>query len=91
MYPDCPTPRGQRHVRELSEYVKKGGQGALLFIAALPQIKKFKPNKPADQRLYLLLQKAHAAGVYVKSIGLYYNPEDYYIYSYSTDLEVELV
>jgi sugar fermentation stimulation protein A len=91
LYPDCPSLRGQRHIRELSLHVKKGGRGTLLFMAALPQIKRFKPNKSADHKLCLLLRKAHASGVKVKSIALYYHPENSFIYTYNTDLEVDLL
>jgi sugar fermentation stimulation protein A len=45
MYLDCPSDRGRKHIKELSDYVKVGGEGILLLIAVLPHVKAFKPNK----------------------------------------------
>lgn len=52
MYPDCASERGRKHIKELSSYAKEGGAGILLFIAALPHITVFKPNKRADAKLH---------------------------------------
>jgi len=90
MYPDCPSSRGRKHIKELTDHARKGGRGIILFIAALPEVKAFKPNKPGDQEIYELLQDAYESGVGIKSIGLYYNPEDSFVYLYNPDLEVEL-
>jgi sugar fermentation stimulation protein A len=88
-YPDCPSERGRRHIKELSGYVKEGGgEGILLFIAALPYAKAFKPNKHADPKLYEALKEA--SGVDIRAIGLYYNPKDAFVYLFNPDLEVKL-
>lgn len=90
MYPDCLSLRGQKHIREISDHVRKGGQGKLVFMAALPQVKAFKPNKQADPRLYEWLVKAAHVGIEVRSIGLYYNPQDSCISLFNPDLPVDL-
>jgi len=58
MYPDCPSLRGQRHVKDLIDYVKKGGKGMIVFIAALPNVIAFKPNKKGDIKIHELLKKS---------------------------------
>lgn len=90
MYPDCPSLRGQKHIREISSWIKKGGRGIIVFMAALPQVEAFKPNKVADPKIYELLVKAVRIGVEVKAISLYYNPQDSFIYLTNPDLEVDL-
>lgn len=90
MYPDCPSARGRKHIKELSGYVKEGGRGGLLFIAALPHIKAFKPNKTADAKLYEALKRAHSAGVEIRAIGLYYNPKDAFVHLFNPDLAINL-
>lgn len=90
MYPDCPSSRGRKHLKELTDYVKRGGRAIILFIAALPEVKAFRPNDSGDPEICKLLREAYEAGVEVKSIGLYYNPEDSFVYLYNPDLEVEL-
>lgn len=88
MYPDCPSLRGQRHVKELISWTQKGGAAFVVFIAALPEVKAFKPNRPADGDLYDLLEKAGNSGVGIKAIGLYFNPGDSFLYLYNPDLKV---
>jgi sugar fermentation stimulation protein A len=90
MYPDCPSMRGRRHIAELTEHVKKGGRGLILFIAALPGVEAFKPNSSADPEISRLLLAAAEAGVDIRAIGLFYNPEDSYVYLSKPDLPVHL-
>jgi sugar fermentation stimulation protein A len=90
MYPDCPSERGRKHIPELADHVQNGGEGILLFMAALPHVTTFKPNKAADTKLYDALKEAHALGVEVRAIGVYYNPHDAWLYLYNPDLEINL-
>jgi len=90
MYPDCPSARGRRHVRELIAHVKAGGKATILFIAALPGVAVFKPNRLADPKLAQLIVEAHHAGVEVKSVGLYYQPRDSSVRLSSADLAINL-
>lgn len=90
MYPDCPSPRGRRHIRELIGYVEEGGKAIILFIAALPRVYGFKPNKEVDPTIYSLLREAFLKGVELKSISIYYDPKDNTIYLADPDLPVYL-
>ncbi|MBN1763427.1 MAG: DNA/RNA nuclease SfsA [Methanomicrobia archaeon] len=88
MYPDCPTERGRKHVRELTNYVRAGGTGIVVFVAALPYVRAFKPNRAADPKLSDALVVAQSSGVDVRALGLYYNPEDGWVYLFEQDLAV---
>lgn len=90
MYPDCPSLRGQRHIKDLIEHKKSGGEGIILFIAALPNIFAFKPNKVGDPKIYELLKEALNVGVKLGSIGIFYNFKDSFVYLYNPDLKIEL-
>lgn len=90
MYPDCPSARGRKHITELSNHVRSGGKAIILFIAALPRIKAFKPNRPADPELYQLLIQAHQVGVKIESINMIYHPEDSFVYLSNAELPVNL-
>lgn len=90
MYPDCPSLRGRKHIKELINCVDKGGKAIILFIAALPGVRAFKPNKPADPKLYELLVEAHKVGVEIKSIGIAYQPEGSLVYLFNPDLAIDL-
>ena len=90
MYPDCPSLRGRRHIAEITSHVKNGGRGIIFFIAALPDVKAFKPNSLADPEVSRLLTEAKEAGVDIRALELYYNPEDYFIYLSKPNLPVEI-
>jgi sugar fermentation stimulation protein A len=70
MYPDCPSIRGQRHIKEL---VKNSKNSIILFIAAMKNIDAFSPNKEADPNIYELLKIAKRKGVKIKAIQIYFD------------------
>jgi len=90
MYPDCPTARGRRHIRGLTEYVQRGGKALVVFVAALPRVSAFKPDRQADPELYGLLVDASRAGVGVKALNIIYEPGDSTVHLVNPDLPVEL-
>lgn len=90
MYPDCPSARGRRHIRELTERRASGGATAILFIAALPDVEVFKPSRAGDPELCDLLIEAQDTGVNIRAIALVYNPRDSTVYLSHPDLPVEL-
>ena len=90
MYPDCPSLRGRRHVLDLIEYVKQGKKAAILFIASVPKVRAFKPNRQGDYVLSKLIRKAANAGVVVKAISMHYNPENSTVILDNPQLKVRL-
>ena len=88
LYPDCPSQRGQKHIKELINLTKQGGQGLVVFMAALPEVKAFKPNLKADSILYKLLKTAQRAGLGLKALNLYYHPQDSYLYLENPELKI---
>ena len=90
MYPDCPTERGRKHIAELTAHVKRGGNGAIVFMAALPRIVAFRPNSVADPEIHRLLLKARNEGVMIKAVGFYLQPKNYSFKLYNSDLRVLL-
>jgi len=89
-YPDCPTTRGQRHVQELTQYSKKGGDAAIVFMSALPGVSAFKPNKAGDPLLKDYLRDAFEQGVNIKAAGLFFDPKDNQVHLFNPDLPVVL-
>jgi sugar fermentation stimulation protein A len=90
LYPDCPSLRGQRHIKEISSWTREGGRGIIVFMAALPDVEAFKPNHTADPVIHELLIKATQIGVQVKAIQLYYDPVRAVICLFNPDLPVIL-
>ena len=62
-FPDAPTERGVKHLRELTEATKQGYHCAIAFVIQMPGIKKVLPNKATHPEFSLALDEAKAAGV----------------------------
>jgi sugar fermentation stimulation protein A len=67
MFPDAPTERGARHVRELAAAHKEGYRAAIIFLVQMENVKYFTPNKLMDIQFAEALETAHANGVEVLS------------------------
>ena len=88
-YPDCPSERGRRHIRELIEIA--GERGAMiLFISGLRGVKGFIPNDDADPEIGVLLRKAEAENVKIKALSLFLDFASGYINLENPDLDVFL-
>lgn len=90
LYPDCPSERGRRHIQELMRIARAGVQAKLVFMAALPNVTAFKPNRAADHELSEALKVARLSGVDLKALGLFYHPDDAWVYLYDPELPVSL-
>lgn len=62
-FPDAPTERGVKHVRELSELVQNGYECAVVFVVQMEGMKYFTPNWKTHAEFGEALQKARKAGV----------------------------
>ncbi len=71
MYPDCPTERGRRHMAELEALASTGVRAMVVFIAALPDVKGFKPYVEGDPLLYMALRRAAERGVEVRALAMH--------------------
>ena len=67
-YPDCPSTRGQKHVKELIKLRKDGKRAMLVFICALSGVKKFRPYKKGDPKIAEFLKEAKKIGVEIRGI-----------------------
>lgn len=90
MFPDCPTVRGRRHIAELASLAAAGSRAFILFIAALPDVARFRPYRTADATLCDLLTTAATMGVEVRAIQMVYRPGQHTIVLCNPDLPVSL-
>lgn len=89
MYPDCPSLRGQRHIRELIDLAKAGKNSIIFFIGAMPGVEKFRPYEPGDPEIVRLLREAHKTGVRLEALSISLLPGGDVILE-KPELEVEL-
>ena len=64
-FPDAPTERGAKHLRELTQLVQEGYGGYVLFVIQMADVKYLHPNDATDPAFGAALRQAHAAGVQV--------------------------
>lgn len=65
MFPDAPTLRGTKHVREMITAVEKGYLGCICFLIQMKGVSHFTPNKVMDPPFAAALQEAAERGVTV--------------------------
>ena len=63
MFPDAPTERGTRHIRELIKAKKEGYEAGILFVIQFKGAKVFTPNSATDIKFSQALAAAARSGV----------------------------
>lgn len=75
MFPDAPTERGLKHVRELIKAVGEGYEAYLLFVVQMDKVKYFTPNISTHPEFGEVLKQAEAAGVKLLAYDCAVTPE----------------
>jgi sugar fermentation stimulation protein A len=65
LFPDAPTERGARHLKELREAAGEGFRAAVVFIVQRPDAHTFSPNVDTDPGFACALKAAQKGGVEV--------------------------
>ena len=68
-FPDAPTERGAKHLRGLTEAVKDGYGGYVLFVIQMEDVKYLHPNDATDPEFGRALREAAANGVEVLAVN----------------------
>ena len=64
-FPDAPTLRGLKHIRELAQMAAEGMETAVLFVIQMKGISYFEPNMATQPEFGAALREAAEAGVKV--------------------------
>ena len=64
-FPDAPTQRGAKHLKGLTQAVKDGYGGYVLFVIQMSDVKYLHPNDATDPAFGAALREAAAAGVQI--------------------------
>lgn len=70
-FPDCPTERGQKHVRTMQKIADRKIRSIILFLVQHPDAKTFSPNSEGDPEFARLLKEAAKNGVEVRAIKMH--------------------
>lgn len=68
LFPDAPTARGARHIRELADRVRAGDKAFLVFVVQRPDAEKFGPNAEVDPKFAACFMHAFSVGVQTRAI-----------------------
>ena len=71
-FPDAPTLRGAKHLRELAAFA---GESYILFVIQMKGISYFAPNDVTDPAFGAALRAAQAAGVHVLAYDCHVTPD----------------
>ena len=63
MFPDAPTDRGVKHLKELSCAKSEGYEAYVLFVIQMKGVRKFVPNDETDKAFGSALRAAKERGV----------------------------
>lgn len=74
-FPDAPTQRGTKHLRELQEAVRQGYEAWVLFVVQMSDVLYFTPNIAHDPDFARTLQEAENSGVHIKAVECAVTPE----------------
>lgn len=75
LFPDAPTQRGARHLRELSACLEQGFQAMALFVIQMQGVRAFAPNVSTDKAFSAALSEAASKGVQVRAVDCSVTPE----------------
>lgn len=62
-FPDAPTERGIKHLKELQKAVEEGYRACVVFLVQMQDVKYFEPNYETHPQFASELKKAHEKGV----------------------------
>lgn len=74
-FPDAPTLRGVKHVKELTKWVTKGCRCCVLLVIQMKGIHTFMPNWDTHPEFGFALQQAAAAGMEIHAMDCIVTPD----------------
>lgn len=76
MFPDAPTERGLKHIRELIQCVNDGYKAYAVFVIQTDKAKYFTPNKDTHPQFALALKDAEKKGVNIIALNSYVSSDE---------------
>ena len=75
MFPDAPTERGVKHVRELCHCLEQGYEAAIVFVVQMSGMRYFTPNRRTHAAFATALEQAAASGVQLMALTCAVTPD----------------
>lgn len=74
-FPDAPTLRGTKHLKELTALAKQGYGAYILFVIQMSGVSYLHPNDATDPDFAAALREAHRAGVTILAMDCLVTPD----------------
>lgn len=74
-FPDAPTERGVKHLRELTRLAEEGHRATAFFVIQMENVKDFSPNDKTHPAFGEALRKAASAGVRIVAYSCRVTPD----------------
>lgn len=75
LFPDAPTERGVKHLRELCECVRQGYEAFIVFVIQMKGVHKFSPNKQMHKDFSEALIECEREGVNIIAVDCVVSPD----------------
>lgn len=75
-FPDAPTERGVKHIRELIRAKEEGYHAALAFVIQMDGVKEVRPNTETHPEFGIAMQEAITAGVEILFFACHVEPDE---------------
>lgn len=76
LFPDAPTERGVKHIRELIECTKEGYEAYILFVIQTQKVDCFSPNDKTHKQFGDALREAEKTGVKILAVNCDVTPDE---------------
>lgn len=67
-FPDAPTERGVKHIRELCDSIKEGYEAYVIFVIQMKDVLHFEPNVETHKEFAEALREAEKCGVHILAL-----------------------
>ena len=75
-FPDAPTERGVKHLKELQKAVKNGCKASVVFLVQMENVKYFEPNSETHPEFAKELKNAYENGVEIFAFDSIVSPDE---------------
>jgi sugar fermentation stimulation protein A len=75
LFPDAPTERGVKHIRELIRAAGEGWQAVLAFVIQMDGVSEVRPNRDTDPAFADALEEAARRGVRIRFLTCHAEPD----------------
>jgi len=79
LFPDVPTSRGARHLRELQRFLKPETRAMILWVVQRPDARYLRPYCEVDPEFCKALREAAQAGVELRAVRLRVTPRELWV------------